>query len=61
MSMLTLTSKTRFGSCVATKNKSVRLVGQSGQYLASGVGCFNLVSEPGSLAVRWCRWDRWTP
>jgi hypothetical protein len=51
MSMLTLTSKTCFGVMCGCKNKYVRPVDQNGQYLASGVGCYNLVSEPDSLAV----------
>jgi len=38
MSKFTLNSKTRFGVMHAVKNKSVRPVGQSGQYLVSGVG-----------------------
>jgi len=61
MSMLTLTNKTRFEAIHSCQNKFVRPVGQSEQYLASGVGCYNLVSEPGSLAVRWCRRGRRAP
>jgi hypothetical protein len=34
------------GSCVAAKNKSMRPVGQSGQYLASGVGCYIWYQSP---------------
>ena len=36
MRMLTLNSKMRFGA----KNKSVRPMGQSEQYFASGVRCY---------------------
>ena len=33
---------------MAAKNKSMRLVGQSEQYIASGVGCYNLPALPAS-------------
>ena len=40
MSMLTLTSKMRFGAMRGCKNKSVRPMSQRGQYFTSRIGCY---------------------
>ena len=65
--VLVLTCYTRFGASgseVSLRHQEQNREGgkaQSGQYMAGWAGLLHLVSEPTSLAVRWCRRGRQAP